>query len=380
MANNDPNMSRRDNEQHQVPEANKASSTVDELPTGPIAAIDMPHAPQEVNEHPTLPEQKAIGALDEQPTLHEQEAVVAPDERPTLHEQPAVAKQDVSLIEDQPTSRQPAIMTAESENVVIPRPQQLVISVRNMTKIYAAGGKTTVHALRGISLDIYPGEFVAIMGPSGSGKSTFMNMLGCLDRPTAGEYWLAGRLVSRMSTDELANMRNQLLGFVFQGFNLLGRATALRNVMLPMIYAGVSKREQERRARKVLTLVGLGSRMHHKPPELSGGQQQRVAIARALVNGPALLLADEPTGALDSKTGVEIMGVLQALNEQGLTIVLVTHDLKVAQYATRQVTFLDGSILRDEPVLRPRSAQEEWAAMVSAPAVESNMAVREGTP
>jgi len=364
MANNDPIASRRDDGPHQVFEASSASFAVDEQPTGPVGAIPGVEKPVDVDERPTLPEQKVIGVVDERPTAREQ----------------AVAKQDEAPIENQPTSRQPAVITPVSETIDAGREQQRVISVRNMTKIYAAGGKTTVQALRGISLDIYPGEFVAIMGPSGSGKSTFMNMLGCLDRPTAGEYWLAGRLVSRMSTDELANMRNQLLGFVFQGFNLLGRATALRNVMLPMIYAGVSKREQERRARKVLTLVGLGARMNHKPPELSGGQQQRVAIARALVNGPALLLADEPTGALDSRTGVEIMGVMQALNEQGLTIVLVTHDLKVAQYASRQVTFLDGSILRDEPVLHPRSAQEEWAALVNAPAVESNIAVKGGTP
>ena len=364
MAKNDPVASRRDD--GQGPES-LASSAVEEQPTGPVGAIEkgLPDKPESVDDRPTLPEQQAVGSQDT---------------RPTLPEQQAVAKQEAPPIENQPTSRQPAIITAGEERAVAPRSQQPVISVRNLTKIYAAGGKTTVQALRGITLEVYSGEFVAIMGPSGSGKSTFMNMLGCLDRPTAGEYWLAGRLVSRMSTDELANMRNQLLGFVFQGFNLLGRATALRNVMLPMVYAGVSKREQERRARKVLTLVGLGGRMNHKPPELSGGQQQRVAIARALVNGPALLLADEPTGALDSRTGVEIMGVLQALNEQGLTIVLVTHDLKVAQYATRQVTFLDGAILRDEPVLNPRSAQEEWAAMVNAPAVDSQVPVKEGTP
>jgi putative ABC transport system ATP-binding protein len=377
MANNDPIASRRDDRLHQVPETNMASFAVEEQPTGPVEAMEKlgVEKPGELDERPTLPEQQVIATSDVQQKAGTLEG------QPTLHEQQAIARQDVSSIENQPTSRQPAIITSANESLEASGQQpQRVISVRNMTKIYAAGGKTTVQALRGISLDIYPGEFVAIMGPSGSGKSTFMNMLGCLDRPTAGEYWLAGRLVSRMSTDELANMRNQLLGFVFQGFNLLGRATALRNVMLPMIYAGVSKREQERRARKVLTLVGLGARMNHKPPELSGGQQQRVAIARALVNGPALLLADEPTGALDSRTGVEIMGVLQALNEQGLTIVLVTHDLKVAQYATRQVTFLDGSILRDEPVLHPRSAQEEWAAMVNAPAVESNIPVKGGTP
>ncbi len=240
-----------------------------------------------------------------------------------------------------------------------------VIAVHNLTKTYMLGGKTGVPALRGVSLEVFPGEFVAIMGPSGSGKSTFMNLLGCLDRPTSGEYWLAGNLVSSLSNDRLASMRNQLIGFVFQGFNLLGRATALRNVSLPMIYAGLPRRERESRARKVLELVGLGGRINHKPSELSGGQQQRVAIARALINGPALLLADEPTGNLDSRTSIEIMGILQALNEQGLTIVLVTHDANVAQYAKRQVAFLDGRIVRDEPVESPRSAQDEWEKLNS---------------
>jgi putative ABC transport system ATP-binding protein len=246
-----------------------------------------------------------------------------------------------------------------------------VITVRDLTKTYILGRKTSVPALCGVTLEVYPGEFVAIMGPSGSGKSTFMNLLGCLDRPTSGEYWLAGNLVSRLSSDRLASMRNQLIGFVFQGFNLLGRATALRNVTLPMIYAGLSRRERESRARKVLDLVGLGGRVNHKPSELSGGQQQRVAIARALINGPALLLADEPTGNLDSHTSVEIMGVLQALNEQGLTIVLVTHDINIAQYAKRQVAFLDGRIVRDEPIAIPRSARAEWEKLTDQSVVES---------
>jgi putative ABC transport system ATP-binding protein len=239
-----------------------------------------------------------------------------------------------------------------------------VIAVRNLTKTYGGGKETLVHVLRGISLEVSPGEFVAVLGPSGSGKSTFINLLGCLDRPTNGEYWLAGRLVSSMSSDELATMRNQLLGFVFQGFNLLGRSTALKNVMLPMTYTGLSKQEQKQRAQQVLTLVGLGARVNHKPSELSGGQQQRVAIARALVNEPSVLLADEPTGNLDSRTSVEIMAMLQALNDQGLTIVLVTHDLKVADYAKRQVAFLDGLIVRDELVSVRRSAPAEMVKLL----------------
>ncbi len=255
-----------------------------------------------------------------------------------------------------------------------------VIAVHNLTKIYVLGKGTRVPALQGVSLEVYPGEFVAIMGPSGSGKSTFMNIIGCLDRPTQGEYWLDGNLVSTLSNDRLASIRNRLIGFVFQGFNLLGRATALKNVALPMVYAGLSRRERERRAQKVLQLVGLGERIRHKPNELSGGQQQRVAIARALINGPALLLADEPTGNLDSHTSIEIMGVLQALNEQGLTIVLVTHDPRIAQFARRQVSFLDGRIVSDEPVLTRRSALEEWAELVNSPMVESATVVKEETP
>lgn len=263
------------------------------------------------------------------------------------------------------TSAQPASAPAEK-----PFP---VIAVRDLTKTYILGGKTSIPALQGVSLDVYPGEFVAIMGPSGSGKSTFMNLIGCLDTPTSGEYWLVGNSVGHLlsagkgsrSSDRLAGIRSRMIGFVFQGFNLLGRTTALGNVALPMIYTGLSRREREKRARTVLQLVGLADRLDHKPPELSGGQQQRVAIARALINGPVLLLADEPTGNLDSHTSVEIMGVLQALNEQGLTIVLVTHDPNIASYAGRQVAFLDGRVVRDEPVLRPRSASAEWAALVN---------------
>ncbi len=255
-----------------------------------------------------------------------------------------------------------------------------VVSVRNLKKTYVLG-QTRVHALRGISLDVYPGEFVAVMGPSGSGKSTFMNLVGCLDRPTDGEYWLAGRLVSSLSSDELADVRNRLIGFVFQGFNLLSRASALSNVALPMLYAGLSKEEREDRARKVLKLVGLGSRMDHKPSQLSGGQQQRVAIARALVNGPSLLLADEPTGNLDSRTSVEIMAILQALNQQGLTIILVTHEHDIASYTKREVAFRDGRVIQDEPVPAPRSAINEWTTLAKkkSGSLKSTVQVKEET-
>jgi putative ABC transport system ATP-binding protein len=264
-------------------------------------------------------------------------------------------------ISDELTSPDMAVVAAGEKTVKATSTS--VITVRDLKKTYLLG-QNRVQALRGVSLEVHAGEFLAVMGPSGSGKSTFMNLLGCLDRPTQGEYWLVGRRVSHQSNDELADIRNRLIGFVFQGFNLLNRASALKNVALPLIYAGYSKEEQERRARKVLKLVGLGSRMNHKPSQLSGGQQQRVAIARALVNGPSLLLADEPTGNLDSRTSLEIMAILQALNKQGLTIVLVTHEPDIATYSKRQVTFRDGRILRDEPVLAPRSAQEEWTALL----------------
>ena len=327
-----------------------------------------------IEEQPTRPE---LPTVEEEPTRPEM-AAIEEDKRNGRSPQHATANQAVSdpadvdtkhmAVYDQATLAQPPVQSTYEETIRASSPNRVrpVIAVRDLQKSYVLGGKARVHALRGVSLEVYPGEFVAIMGPSGSGKSTFMNLLGCLDRPTNGEYWLSGRLVSKMSSDELASIRNRLIGFVFQGFNLLGRATALKNAALPMVYAGLPRRERERRARKALKLVGLGGRVTHKPSELSGGQQQRVAIARALVNGPSLLLADEPTGALDSKTGVEIMGILQALNEQGLTIVLVTHDQNIAQYAKRQVSFLDGRIVRDEPVTNPRSAQDEWAAMMRA--------------
>jgi len=237
-----------------------------------------------------------------------------------------------------------------------------VIVAHNLHKLYQLG-KTQVRALRGVSLEVFPGEFVSVRGPSGSGKSTFMNLIGCLDRPTQGTYMLVGKQVSELSIQELARVRNRLIGFVFQGFNLLSRASALSNVELPMIYGGIAKDVRLQRARQALKLVGLETRMDHKPSELSGGQQQRVAIARSLVNSPSLLLADEPTGNLDSRTSVEVMAILQALNQQGLTIVLVTHEPDIAAYTSRQISFRDGRLVRDEPVAQPRDAIAEWAVL-----------------
>ena len=221
-----------------------------------------------------------------------------------------------------------------------------VIHTRGLKKYYVLGAET-VRAVRGVDMEVHQGEFVAIMGPSGSGKSTFMNLIGCLDTPTAGEYWLNGRSVSELSDDQLARVRNRDIGFVFQTFNLLPRATALHNVELPLIYAGVPAKERRRRAQEKLERVGLGDRMDHKPPELSGGQRQRVAIARSLVNDPALLLADEPTGNLDSTTTREIVDILVELNRAGQTIILVTHEADIAASASRQVHLTDGLVERD---------------------------------
>jgi putative ABC transport system ATP-binding protein len=219
-------------------------------------------------------------------------------------------------------------------------------------------GETRVHALRGVTVTIGRGEFVAIMGASGSGKSTFMNIMGCLDKPSSGRYLLEGVEVSQLSKKELAAIRNRKIGFVFQGFNLLSRTTALENVELPTLYAQVSREEGQKRAREALQLVGLGDRTQHFPSQLSGGQQQRVAIARALVNRPSILLADEPTGNLDSRTSVEIMEVFQKLNDGGLTVVLVTHEGDVAQFAKRSIQFRDGKIRHDEPIAnRPLAAE-----------------------
>ncbi|HKB98229.1 MAG TPA: ABC transporter ATP-binding protein [Terriglobales bacterium] len=225
--------------------------------------------------------------------------------------------------------------------------QETVILVEAIHKYYELG-ETRVHALRGATVEIARGEFVTIMGASGSGKSTFMNILGCLDKPSAGRYLLEGVEVSSLSKKELAAIRNRKIGFVFQGFNLLSRTTALENVELPTLYARVSKAEGEKRSREALALVGLADRVEHFPSQLSGGQQQRVAIARALVNRPSILLADEPTGNLDSRTSVEIMDIFQKLNDEGLTIVLVTHEPDIAQFAKRSIQFRDGKIRRDD--------------------------------
>ncbi|HEY6122796.1 MAG TPA: ABC transporter ATP-binding protein [Pyrinomonadaceae bacterium] len=252
---------------------------------------------------------------------------------------------------------------------VLMRPDEAapVIELDHIHKTYSMGD-VEVHALRGISLTIRRGQFVAIMGTSGSGKSTTMNIIGCLDRATRGTYILDGQDVSRMSKDELADIRCQKIGFVFQGFNLLSRTSALENVELPMLYASVDAEERHRRATEALLSVGLAGREQNHPNQLSGGQQQRVAVARALVNNPALILADEPTGNLDSRTSVEVMEIFQRLNrEKGITLVLVTHEADIAQYADRIVVFKDGKIKRDYEVEQPRDAAEELRLMPTQP-------------
>ena len=222
----------------------------------------------------------------------------------------------------------------------------MLIRTKDLTKLYRMGG-SEVHALDGVSVDIAEGEFVAVMGPSGSGKSTFMNVLGCLDRPTSGDYVLGEKKVSELGGDELATVRTKRIGFVFQQFNRLARTPALENVALPLVYAGVSSAERKSRAMAMLKKVGLGERADHHPGQLSGGQQQRVAIARALVTEPLLILADEPTGALDSRTSLEIMALFQELNRQGMTVVLVTHEPDVARFARRIIVFRDGKVVED---------------------------------
>jgi putative ABC transport system ATP-binding protein len=244
-----------------------------------------------------------------------------------------------------------SMMTKDVTNTVSD-PNGDVIVVEDLWRTYDMGSEQQVQALRGVSLRIKRNEYVAIMGPSGSGKSTLMNLIGCLDTPSKGNYWLNGMLVSELDDDQLARIRNKEIGFVFQTFNLLARATSLHNVELPLIYNGTPAAERTARAHEALAAVGLGERVHHKPNELSGGQRQRVAIARALVNHPSIILADEPTGNLDSKTGDEIMALFDHLYEQGNTIVLVTHEPDIAEYAHRVVHIRDGQIFSDEPSKR----------------------------
>jgi putative ABC transport system ATP-binding protein len=240
--------------------------------------------------------------------------------------------------------------------------EKALISCRDLTKIYTMGDQE-VRALDGVTLDIFPGEFVAIMGPSGSGKSSLMNLIGALDRPTSGQMLINGRSLSEMSRDELADLRNETLGFVFQQFNLLARQDAFQNVRLPLRYARHDVGDIDARAKECLELVGLGSRMDHRPMQLSGGQQQRVAIARALSNRPKILLADEPTGALDTKTTNEIMALMQDLNRKGITVVVITHEPEVAEYATRQIHFRDGKVAQDiknEHIKQPEHLLRPW--------------------
>ncbi|MFN8636505.1 MAG: ABC transporter ATP-binding protein [Chloroflexota bacterium] len=259
-----------------------------------------------------------------------------------------------------------------------------VIKVTDLKKTYVMG-TNVVHALRGVSVTVYSGEFVAIMGPSGSGKSTFMNVIGCLDRPQSGSYELDGVEVTTVPAADLADLRNQKLGFIFQGYNLLPRMDAIGNVSLPMVYAGVPAPERKERALEALAAVNMAPRADHRPNELSGGQQQRVAIARALVNRPSLILADEPTGALDSRTSVEIMAILQKLNKEGSTIVLVTHEPEVAAFCNRIVVFRDGHVVSDRVSEHPESAEEQLKRLPVDPLADSDddtatTSVDESTP
>jgi len=241
-----------------------------------------------------------------------------------------------------------------------------LISTDRLVKIYNLGD-FEIHALRGITLSIEKKEFVAIMGPSGSGKSTLMHILGCLDRPTKGSYFLEGKDISSLDRNSLASIRNQKIGFVFQVFNLLSRTTALENVELPLLYDGTSTKDRIQRAKKALSMVGLEGRENSYPNQLSGGQQQRVAIARALVNDPAIIMADEPTGNLDTRTSVEVMEIFQSLNDAGITVVLITHEKDIASYAKRNITFRDGRIVKDEKLGSPRKAKDE---LLSLPEME----------
>ena len=254
-----------------------------------------------------------------------------------------------------------------------------LIATEDLVKDYHLGTRR-IHALRKVSISIQPGDFVAVMGPSGSGKSTFMNLLGCLDTPTAGQYRLDGLDVSRMGRDRLARVRNEKIGFVFQTFNLLPRTTALENVELPLLYSAALPRDRQARARAKLAAVGLSEREHHHPAQLSGGQQQRVAIARALINNPVLILADEPTGALDSRTSVEIMALFQDLNREGITIVVVTHEADIARYAGRTLSFRDGHLTHDEPVSDRLVARELLATLPSGEASDEEDVETEVSP
>jgi len=247
-------------------------------------------------------------------------------------------------------------------NPLKPEKVSSMIKVRGLDKIYQTGD-ISVHALREVNLEVREGEFVAIMGPSGSGKSTFMNIIGCLDRPTGGSYFLDGEEIANLEDGRLADIRNRKIGFVFQTFNLLPKLTALRNVELPMIYAGIPKEERKRRAKEALNRVGLAERVHHRPNELSGGQKQRVAIARALVNRPSVFLADEPTGNLDTRSGEEIMAIFQELNREGATILLVTHEREIGEHAGRIISFRDGRLVKDEKVEKPIEAREYLAGL-----------------